>query len=96
MICKRLDIPVSTAESIVRKWKLHHITQTATTQSPPSKFNTKTRQSHSEDNSHSTVAESGEKVHQRNISGALHNLGLYGKMARKKPFLRKSHVKARV
>ncbi|MGH0160979.1 UNVERIFIED_CONTAM: hypothetical protein FKN15_047656 [Acipenser sinensis] len=35
-------------------------------------------------------------VHQSTISRALHNTGLYGRVARKKPLLKKYHLKARL
>lgn len=40
---KRLDIPVSTVGSIMREWKVHHITHTLARQCPPLKVSTKTR-----------------------------------------------------
>ncbi|MGH0185707.1 UNVERIFIED_CONTAM: hypothetical protein FKN15_018690 [Acipenser sinensis] len=35
-------------------------------------------------------------VHQSTISRALHNTGLYGRVAKKKPLLKKYHLKARL
>ncbi|KAK6481842.1 Na(+)/H(+) exchange regulatory cofactor NHE-RF2-like [Huso huso] len=42
----------------------------------------------------SSVAGSGVMVHQSTISRALHNTGLYGRVTRKKPLLKKYHLKA--
>ena len=42
----------------------------------------------------SSVAETGVKVHQSTISRALHPIGLYARVAKKKPLLKKKHIKA--
>ena len=40
------------------------------------------------------VAKTGVKVHQSTVSRVLHTSGLYGRVARKKPLLKKTHIKA--
>ncbi|MBN3278876.1 TCB1 transposase, partial [Polyodon spathula] len=94
IISKCLDIPVSTVGSIIRKRKLHHTTQALPRKGRPSKLSAQTRRLVREATERPTitlkelqsgVARSGLMVHQSTISRALHNTGLYGRDARKKP-----------
>ena len=106
IISKCLDIPVSTVGSIIRKWKLHHTTQALPRKGRPSKLSAQTRRRLVREATErptitlkelqSSVAGSGVMVHQSTISRGLHNTGLYGRMARKKPLLKKYHLKARL
>ncbi|MBN3278955.1 TCB1 transposase, partial [Polyodon spathula] len=106
IISKCLDIPVSTVGSIIRKWKLHHTTQALPRKGRPSKLSAQTRRRLVREATErptitlkelqSSVAGSGVMVHQSTISRALHNTGLYGRVARKKPLLKKYHLKARL
>ncbi|KAF4078011.1 hypothetical protein AMELA_G00194440 [Ameiurus melas] len=43
-----------------------------------------------------TTAEVGESVHRTTISRTLHKSGLYGRVARRKPFLKDIHKKSRL
>ncbi|MBN3277122.1 TCB1 transposase, partial [Polyodon spathula] len=105
IISKYLDIPVSTVESIIRKWKLHHTTEPLPRKGHPSKLSTQTRRRLVRATERPTItlkelqssmAGRGVMVHQSTISRALHNTGLYGRVARKKPLLKKYHLKARL
>ncbi|MBN3276205.1 TCB1 transposase, partial [Polyodon spathula] len=105
IISKCLDIPVSTFGSIIRKWKLHHTTQALPRKGRLSKLSAQTgrlvreateRPTITLKELQSSVAGSGVMVHQSTISRALHNTGLYGRVARKKPLLKKYHLKARL
>ncbi|MBN3286977.1 TCB1 transposase, partial [Polyodon spathula] len=97
-------IPVSTAGSIIRKWKLHHTTQALPRKGRPSKLSAQTRRRLVREATErptitlkelqSSVAGSGVMVHQSTISRALHKTGLYGRVARKKQLLKKYHLKA--
>uniref|UniRef100_A0AAX7UC00 Transposase Tc1-like domain-containing protein n=1 Tax=Astatotilapia calliptera TaxID=8154 RepID=A0AAX7UC00_ASTCA len=44
----------------------------------------------------SFTAQVGESVHRTTISRALHNVGLYGRLARRKPLLTENHKKSRL
>ena len=44
----------------------------------------------------SSLVEMGELSRRTNISAALHQLGLYGRLARRKPLLSKRHMKAQL
>ncbi|MBN3279937.1 TCB1 transposase, partial [Polyodon spathula] len=99
-------IPVSTVGSLIRRWKLHHTTQALPRKGHPSKLSAQTRRRHVREATErptitlkelqSSVPGSGVMVHQSTISRALHNTGLYGRVARNKPLLKKYHVKARL
>ena len=43
-----------------------------------------------------SMSEMGVSVHQSTISCSLHKTDLYGQVARKKPLLKKTHLKARM
>ena len=42
------------------------------------------------------MSEMGVRVHQSTIFRSLHKAGLYGQVARRKPLLKKTHLKARM
>lgn len=97
----KLDSPIRCVGSKVRKWEKHHTPQALARQGRPSKLSTKTRWRLARDAtvrpSHSEYSgvQRGVKVHQTTVSRALHNcMGLYGRVARKKPLLKKSHMYA--
>ncbi|MBN3279959.1 TCB1 transposase, partial [Polyodon spathula] len=106
---KCMDIPVSTVGSIIRKWKLHHTTQALPRKGCTSKLSAQTRRRPVREaterptitlkEQQSSMAGSGVMVHQSTISRALHNTGLYGRVARKyssTQVLKKYHLKARL
>lgn len=90
--------------SIITKWKVHPSTQTFSRTGRPSKLSIRARcQQVGEATKNPTVtlrslqcslAGTGLKVHGFTISRALHKTGLYGRMARKKPFHQMVHLKA--
>ena len=105
-ISKALIIPLSTVKSIIKKWKMHHTTQTLPRSGRPPKLSSWASRKLVRDvtlkptmtlrDLQSSVSEMGVSVHTSTISRSLHKAGLYGRVARKKPLLKKPHLKARM
>lgn len=98
-----LNIPLSTAGSIIRNWKIHHSTQTLTRTSRPSKLSVREKRrlvSEATKNPSVTLSlqspltETGVKGHGSTILRVLHKTGLLGRVTRGQPLLKKVHIKA--
>ncbi len=98
--CKKnsaaLKFPKSTVASIILKWKTFGTTRTLLRAGRPAKLSYQGRRAFS-----LTVAElqrcireMGESCRKSTITAALHQSGLYGRVARRKPLLRARHMKA--
>lgn len=97
IVSRCLDIPLSSAGSIVRKWKLHHTSQALPKPSRLSELSIRPirgivkdvteRPTNTLKELQSSVTKTGVKVHQSRISGPLHTTGLSGRAARNEPLL---------
>ena len=103
-ISKALNIPWSTVKSIIKKWKVYGTTQNLLRAGRPPKLNSRVRMALVREASkrpmttlkdlQRSMAEMEETVHVSTIAQVLHKSGLYGRVARRKPFLKKAHVKS--
>ena len=99
-----LNIPWSTVKSII-KWKVYGTTQNLLRAGRPPKPSSRVRRALVREASkrpmttlkdlQRSMAEMEETVHVSTIAQVLHKSGLYGRVARRKPFLKKAHVKSR-
>ncbi|KAF4082430.1 hypothetical protein AMELA_G00151690, partial [Ameiurus melas] len=104
-ISQALNIPRSTVQAIILKWKEYQTTANLPRPGRPSKLSAQTwrrlirdaakRPMITLDELQRTTAEVGESVHRTTISRTLHKSGLYGRVARRKPFLKDIHKKSR-
>ncbi|KAG2456618.1 TCB1 transposase, partial [Polypterus senegalus] len=103
-ICAALKVPMSTVASIIRKWKKFETTRTLPIAGRPSKLSnwgrrafvrqvTKNPMVTLSELQRSSV-ERGEPSRRTTISAAIHQSGLYGRVARWKPLLSKRHMAA--
>ncbi|KAG2468313.1 TCB1 transposase, partial [Polypterus senegalus] len=101
-----LKVPMSTVASIIRKWKKFKTTRTIPRAGRPSKLSnwgrralvrevTKNPMVTLSELQRSSV-ERGEPSRRTTISAAIHQSGLYGRVARRKPLLSKRHMAARL
>lgn len=105
-ISKALAIPLSTIQSIIKTWKAYGTTNTLPRSGRPSKLDDRARRKLIREATKRPkatlkdlqvfMAGTGLSVHVTTISQVLHKAGLYGRVARKKPFLKKSHTQARL
>uniref|UniRef100_A0A803K701 Transposase Tc1-like domain-containing protein n=1 Tax=Xenopus tropicalis TaxID=8364 RepID=A0A803K701_XENTR len=106
-ISKALNIPLSTVQAIIQKWKEYGTTVTLPRQGRPPKLTGRTRRALIRnaakrpmvtlDELQRSTTQVGESVHRTTISRALHKVGLYGRVAiRKTPLLTQRHKKARL
>ncbi len=103
-ISKALNIPWSTVKSIIKKWKVYGTTQNLLRAGCPPKLSSRVRRALVREASkrpmttlkdlQRSMAEMEETVHVSTIAQVLHKSGLYGRVARRKPFLKKAHVKS--
>uniref|UniRef100_A0AAX7UKG3 Transposase Tc1-like domain-containing protein n=1 Tax=Astatotilapia calliptera TaxID=8154 RepID=A0AAX7UKG3_ASTCA len=101
-----LNIPRSTIQVIIQKWKEYGTTVNLPRQGRPPKLTGRTRRALIRnaakrpmvtlDELQRSTAQMGESVHRTTISRALHKVGLYGRVARRKPLLTENHKKSRL
>jgi len=106
VISKQLDVPRSTVRETISRWLVHGTTASLPRKGRPCKLNQRTRQKLVRDATtkpHITLKElqsvaeaAGVKIHESTISRTLHQSNLFGRVARKKPLLKKQHQKARL
>ncbi len=99
-----LKVPKSTVASIILKWKTFGMTRTLPRAGRPAKLSYRGRRAlvrEVKKNPKITVAElqrcsreMGESCRMSTINAALHQSGLYGRVARRKPLLSARHMKA--
>ncbi|KAG2460963.1 TCB1 transposase, partial [Polypterus senegalus] len=97
-----LKVPMTTVASIIRKWKKFKTTRTLPRAGRPSKLSDRGRRALVRDVTknpmvtlselHRSSVERGEPS-RTTISSAIHQSGLYGRVARLKPLLSKRHLK---
>uniref|UniRef100_A0AAY5KKQ0 Transposase Tc1-like domain-containing protein n=1 Tax=Esox lucius TaxID=8010 RepID=A0AAY5KKQ0_ESOLU len=97
-ISQALNIPRSTVQAIILKWKEYQTTANLRRPGRPSKLSAHTsrrlirdaakRPMITLDELQRSTAEVGDSVHRTTISRILHKSGLYGRVARRKPFLK--------
>uniref|UniRef100_A0A8C7MH88 SEC24 homolog D, COPII coat complex component n=1 Tax=Oncorhynchus kisutch TaxID=8019 RepID=A0A8C7MH88_ONCKI len=102
-ISQALNIPKSTVQAIILKWKEYQTTANLPRPGRPSKLSAHTRRRLIRDVAkrpmitldelQRSTAEVGDSVHRTTISRILHKSGLYGRVARRKPFLKNIHKK---
>uniref|UniRef100_A0A7N8XI44 Transposase Tc1-like domain-containing protein n=1 Tax=Mastacembelus armatus TaxID=205130 RepID=A0A7N8XI44_9TELE len=103
-ISAALKVPKSTVASIILKWKKFGTTRTLPRPGRPAKLSNRGRRAlvrEVKKNPKITVAElqrcsreMGESSTKSTITAALHQSGLYGRVARRKPLLSARHMKA--
>uniref|UniRef100_A0A669ESK4 Transposase Tc1-like domain-containing protein n=1 Tax=Oreochromis niloticus TaxID=8128 RepID=A0A669ESK4_ORENI len=103
-ISQALNIPRSTVQAIIQKWKEYGTTVNLPRQGRPPKLTGRTRRALIRnaakrpmvtlDELQRSTAQVGESVHRTTISRALHKVGLYGRVARRKPLLTENHKKS--
>ena len=106
MIAKMLHMPVPMVKSIIMKWKKTRTVSTLARSGRPQKMSERLSRKLVREATikpgvtlndlKDFAAEAGTEVHKSTISRALHKTGLYGRVARKKPLLKKNHLKARL
>ncbi|KAL0151618.1 hypothetical protein M9458_053019 [Cirrhinus mrigala] len=105
-ISAALKVPKSTVASIILKWKTFGTTRTLPRAGRPAKLSYRGRRAlvrEVKKNPKITMAElqrcsreMGESCRISTITAALHQSGLYGRVARRKPLLSARHMKARM
>ncbi|CDQ97598.1 unnamed protein product, partial [Oncorhynchus mykiss] len=95
-ISQALNIPRSTVQEIILKWNEYQTTANLPRPGRPSKLSAHTRirlirdaakrPMITLDELQRSTAEVGDSVHRTTISGILHKSGIYGRVARRKPF----------
>ncbi|KAL0163166.1 hypothetical protein M9458_042562, partial [Cirrhinus mrigala] len=105
-ISAALKVPKSTVASIILKWKMFGTTRTLPRAGRLAKLNYRGRRAlvrEVKKNTKITMAElqrcsreMGESCRKSTITAALHQSGLYGRVARRKPLLSARHMKARM
>ena len=101
-----LKVPKSTVSSVIRKWKEYGTLQTLPRTGCPTKLSNWERRTLVRKMTknpmttltelQSSLAEMGEPTGRPTVSAALHKSRVYGRVARRKPLLRKRHMTARV
>uniref|UniRef100_A0A8C7N1Z7 Transposase n=1 Tax=Oncorhynchus kisutch TaxID=8019 RepID=A0A8C7N1Z7_ONCKI len=105
-ISQALNIPRSTVQAIILKWMEYQTTANLPRPGRPSKLSAHTRRRLIRDAAkrpmitldelQRSTAEVGDSVHRTTISRILHKSGLYGRVARRKPFLKEKKVSFKV
>ncbi|KAG2458003.1 TCB1 transposase, partial [Polypterus senegalus] len=99
-----LKVPMSTVASIIRKWKKFETTRTLPRTGRPSKLSDRGRRALVREVTKNPMVtlselqrssvERGEPSRRTTISATIHQSGLYGRVARRKPLLSKRHMAA--
>lgn len=105
-ISKELNIPWNTVKTIIIKWRKYGTTVTLPRTGRPSKIDDKTRRKLIREAARRPtatlkelqefLASTGCVVHVTTISRLLHMSGLWGRVARRKPYLTKKNIQARL
>ena len=105
-ISAALKVPKNTVASIILKWKKFGTTKTLPRAGRPAKLSNRGRRALVREVTknpmvtltelQSSSVEMGEPSRRTTISAALHQSGLYGRVARRKPLLSKRHMTARL
>ncbi|KAG2461859.1 TC1A transposase, partial [Polypterus senegalus] len=105
-ISAALKVPMSTMTIIIRKWKKFKTTRTLPRAGQPSKLSDRGRRALVREVTKNPMVtlselqrssvERGEPSKKTTISAAIHQSGLYGRVARRKPLLSKRHMAARL
>uniref|UniRef100_A0A8C4T8V8 Transposase n=1 Tax=Erpetoichthys calabaricus TaxID=27687 RepID=A0A8C4T8V8_ERPCA len=103
-ICAALKVPMSTVASIIHKWKEFETTRALPRAGRPSKLSDSGRRALVREVTKNPMVtlselqrssvERGELSRRTTISAAIHQSGLYGRVARRKPLLSKRHMAA--
>ncbi|KAI4875985.1 hypothetical protein NFI96_009096 [Prochilodus magdalenae] len=103
-ISQALNISRSTVQAIILKWKKYQTTANLPRPGHPSKPSAQTRRRLIRDAAkrpmitldelQRSTAEAGDSVHRTTTSRTLHKSALYGRVARRKPFLKDIHKKS--
>ncbi|KAG2462973.1 TC1A transposase, partial [Polypterus senegalus] len=101
-----LKVPMSTVASIIHKWKKFETTRTLPRAGRPSKLSDRGRRALVREVTKNPMVtlsefqrssvERGEPSRRTTFSAAIHQSGLYGRVARRKPLLSKRHMAARL
>ena len=99
-----MNIPWSTVKTIIKKWKAYDTTKTLLRSGCPSKMDDQARRRLIREATKRTMAtlkelhafraKTGHCVHVTTISQAFHKFVLYGRVARRKPLLKKAHLES--
>ncbi|KAI3362849.1 hypothetical protein L3Q82_001885 [Scortum barcoo] len=99
-------VPMSTVASIIHKWKKFRTTRTLPRAGRPSKLSDRGKRALVREVTKNpmvtlselqrTSVERGEPSRRTTISAAIHQSGLYGREARRKPLLSQRHMAARL
>ncbi|KAG2468725.1 TCB1 transposase, partial [Polypterus senegalus] len=105
-ISAALKVPMSTVASIIRKWKKFETTRTLSGAGRPSKLSDQERRALDKEVTKKPMVtlselqrssvERGKPSRRTTISAAIHQSGLYDRVARQKPLLSKRHMAARL
>ncbi|KAG2458226.1 TCB1 transposase, partial [Polypterus senegalus] len=105
-ISASLQVPMSTVASIIHKWKKFETIRTLPRAGRPSKLSDRGRRALVREVTKNPMVtlselqrssvERGEPSRRTTISAAIHQSGLYGRVARRKPLLSKRHMAARL
>uniref|UniRef100_A0A3B3QQY6 Transposase Tc1-like domain-containing protein n=1 Tax=Paramormyrops kingsleyae TaxID=1676925 RepID=A0A3B3QQY6_9TELE len=105
-ISAALEVPMSTVASIIRKWKKFETTRTLPRAGRPFKLSDRGRRALVREVTKSLMVtlselqrssvERGDPSRRTTISAAIHQSGLYGRVARRKPLLSKRRIEARL
>ncbi|XP_073323188.1 uncharacterized protein [Pagrus major] len=105
-ISAALTVPMSKVASIIRKWKKFGTTRTLPRTGHPAKLSDRGRRALVREVTKNPMVtltelqrfsvERGEPSRRTTISAALHQSGLYGRVARRKPLLSRRHMTARL
>nr|ACV85768.1 transposase [Acipenser fulvescens]ACV85769.1 transposase [Acipenser fulvescens] len=105
-ISKALTISQSTVKSIIKKWREYGTTVNLSRTGRPQKLSIRARRALVREATKSpmatlkelqcSTAELGDTVHTATIARVLHKTGLYGRVAKRKPLLKKTCIKSRL